>query len=382
MMTLCPFDGGSRRPAGSAGTVLVLILGVFVWAAFDPSASANGADVGTWMVQLTFHGQKLEGSPIVWSEKEVRLLGRDGRLWNFSPSEVTDYATTVSRFECYSPSELRAMLLRELGTDYEVTGTGHYLVAHPRGAGDKWAQRFEDLYRSFVHYFAVRGFETTKPPFPLIGVVCRNQADFQRQVISQQGQAMPSAVLGYYNPESNRIMLYDTGGKADSVHWKENAGTVIHEATHQMAFNMGVHSRYTPPPRWLAEGLAMLFEAPGVYDAPSNRDQFDRINHRWLATFQRSLLSVHTPELLMKTIASDSLMVENPTAGYAEAWALTFFLVETEPAKYARYLKLTASRPPFTEYNSTARVQDFASVFGNDWKMLNARFLRYMGDLR
>jgi len=381
-MTKCPWNRSEGSVFHATSSALACFLASVVIATFGTIGPARGAEFGTWMVQLTLNGQKLEGSPISWSDREIHLLGRDGRLWTFDPSEVTDFANTTAPFRCYSPSELRSILLRELGSDYEVTGTGHYLVAHPRGEGDKWAQRFEDLYRSFVHYFAVRGFETTRPPFPLVGIVCKNQADFQRQTTSLHGKAMPNGVLGYYNPESNRIMLYDTGGKANSAHWKENAKTVIHEATHQMAFNMGVHSRYAPPPRWLAEGLAMLFEAPGVYDAPSNREQYDRIDHVKLLAIQQSILPLHKPELLVAAIASDDLMRDNPAAGYAEAWALTFFLVETEPAKYARYLKLTASRPPFTEYTSAARVQDFSSVFGNDWKMLNARFLRYITDLK
>ena len=185
-----------------------------------------------------------------------------------NPAEVNDYRKTSIGFRTYPPSEFRAVLLRELGSGYEVSGTSHYLVAHPRDQRDKWAERFEDLYRSFVHYFSVRGFEPSPPPFPLVGVVCRNRAEFARYAAAQ-GDAVPNGVVGYYDIESNRITLYDMGGKADSANWRQNAAVLIHEATHQMAFNTGVHSRYCPPPKWLAEGLAMLFEAPGVYDPRS-----------------------------------------------------------------------------------------------------------------
>jgi len=57
---------------------------------------------------------------------------------------------------------------------------------------------------------------------------------------------------------------------------------------------------------------------------------------------------------------------------------LTFFLAETEPAKYVRYLKLTAARPPFAEYSRADRLKDFAAIFGGDWRMLEARLLRFV----
>ncbi len=215
----------------------------------------------TEMIELRLQGHRLEGMPLAWNEQEVHLLGRDGRLWEFNPAEAHDFHKIAATFRGYSPSEFRAELLRELGDGYEISGTGHYLVAHPRGQRDRWAERFEALYRSFVHYFAVRGFQLQTPLFPLIGVVCADRADFQRGAAAQ-GNAAPHGVLGYYNIESNRINLYDMGCKQDSAGWQENAAVLIHEATHQIAFNTGVHNRYGQPPRWLVEGLAMMFEGP------------------------------------------------------------------------------------------------------------------------
>jgi hypothetical protein len=339
-----------------------------------PVLAAGLADA---MVELTLQGQRIEGSPIGVGDKEAHLLGRDGRLWAFQPEAARDYRKTVGHFRAYSTSEFRAALLRELGGGYEVTGTGHYLIAHPRGQGEKWAQRFEDLYRSLVHYFSVRGLQPAPPQFPLVGIVCRNHDDFARHAAAS-GQPAPNGVAGYYNPDTNRITLYDMGGKADSQHWRENAGVLIHEATHQTAFNSGVHSRYALPPKWLAEGLAMLFEAPGVYDSRAFPQLSDRINRARLRTFREAVRPRHRPELLAAVVASDDFFNANPGAAYAEAWALTFFLAETEPAKYVRYLKLTAARPPFAEYSRADRLKDFAAIFGGDWRMLEARFLRFV----
>ncbi len=333
------------------------------------------------MVELTLKGRKLEGVPLSWNDQEVHLLGRDGRLWQFDPEQASDFRKTSAHFRGYSPSEFRAALLRELGGGYEVSGTGHYLIAHPRDQRDKWAERFENLYRSFVHYFAVRGFEPSTPPFPLVGVVCGNRAEFARQSAAQ-GDAAPNGVLGYYDIDSNRIVLYDMGGKADSADWQKNAAVLIHEATHQTAFNTGVHSRYCPPPMWLAEGLAMLFEAPGVYDSRGHTRPGDRANRDRLKAFQQGVMPRHRPEMLASIVASDDLFRVNPAAAYAEAWAITFFLVETEPRKYVEYLKRTAARQPFQECTAAERTSDFTAVFGADWRMLEARFLRFMSGVK
>ena len=76
---------------------------------------------------------------------------------------------TASHFRPYPPSEFRAALLRELGSNYEVTGTTHYLIAHPRGQQSRWAERFEDLYRSFIQYFSVARLRAGDAGVPLGG---------------------------------------------------------------------------------------------------------------------------------------------------------------------------------------------------------------------
>ena len=86
--------------------------------------------------------------------------------------------------------------------------------------------------------------------------------------------------------------------------------------------------------------------------------------------------------MLASIVASDDLFHADPQAAYAEAWALSFCLIETEPRQYAQYLKRTASRPPFRQYTAAERTADFTAVFGGDWRMLEARFLRFMAGVK
>jgi hypothetical protein len=362
-----------HRPTMNAFRSLQFALAVFVGS--SPALFAETADGG--MVEFTLHRQKIEGTPLAWSAEVVHLLGRDGRLWEFNPAEAMSFKKTSDQFRGYPPSEFRGELLRELGDDYEVSGTSHYLIAHPRGRRDRWGDRFEALYRAFVRYFSVRGFSPTPPPFPLVGIVCKDGHDFQRYAASQ-GAAAPHGVLGFYDQRSNRIVLYDMERQAEGPDWQENASVVIHEATHQTAFNTGIHSRFSPPPLWLAEGLAMLFEAPGVYDAYHYPQPADRLNRGRLRDFRTLLEKQHRPEILQAMIASDQFFRVCPAAAYAEAWAWTLYLIESEPKKYTRYLALTVSRPAFSDYDPPQRIADFTSVFGKDWRMLEARFLRFL----
>lgn len=372
-----PFLGApTSAPTGSMRRVLA-VLAAALWATVPVCAAPPPGAMLEWTVQ----GRTVEGVPLAWSQRELVLLARDGRIWQFPASQARQYRRTSDRFQGYSPSELRSTLLRELGDGYEVSGTGHYLVAHPRGKRDQWADRFEELYRTFVRYFSVRGFSLQEPPFALLGVVCRDREDFVRQ--AAHGQVFPGrGILGFYSTRTNRILLYDLGSEEPrGAQWQQNASIVIHEATHQMAFNTGIHSRHSPPPTWVAEGLATTFEVVGSGFGEAGSPK-GLAHPGWLRQFQQSVAPRHRPELLADLIAGDRVFQTDPSLAYAEAWALTFYLVQTQPRKYVEYLARTAAHAPLERVTAPQRTADFTAVFGDDWRMLEARLLRFMEELR
>jgi hypothetical protein len=348
------------------------LIGSIAWAA-PPS---------DWMLELTVRGQRIEGAPVTWNSRQVVLLARDGQLWQFAPEEAADYRKTSDWFRGYTPSQLRATLLRELGSGFEVTGTGHYMVAHPSGARDQWADRFEDLYRRFVRYFSVRGLALSEPPFPLVAIVCRNRAEFARYAAAN-GSPAGAGVVGYYCTRTNRIVLYDVGnGRSSPARWEQNAGTVVHEATHQMAFNTGIHNRTGQPPLWVVEGLATMFEGVVGSETSADGPRRSRVNRSRLQAFRDSVAGAHRSALLADLVASDRLFQSSAGAAYAAAWALTFYLTETQPARYADYLARTAARPPLDRYTAAQRTADFTAVFGDNWRMLEARLVRFTDELK
>ena len=342
-----------------------------------PSASI-AAEQAT--VQLQLDGTLVEGTPVAWSDDRVLLLSRNGFLWQFAPRQAHDYRLMSHHFRPYSQSEMRGQLLREYRDRFDVSGTGNYLVVHPAGERDLWAQRFEELFRSFVHYFSVRGMRPAAPEFPLVAVVFHSQGEFAEYVQQTDGAAPPPGVVGFYSPQTNRVLLCDVRhGQAADADWQQNASTIIHEATHQMAFNTQIHNRAAVPPRWACEGLAMLFEAPGVWNVQQYPLAKDRINQGRLSGF-REYAGGQRPEGSLPLFVQNSERVFSnaPAVAYCEAWALTFFLSETEPAKYLQYLARTAAREPLKEYSATERLKEFTDVFGTDLKMLEARYLRFM----
>jgi hypothetical protein len=325
-------------------------------------------------------GQRVQGTPLAWSSEKVFLLGRDGELIEFSPADAQDYRKTSDNFVPFPHSIVRGMLENEFGPKFEVTGTGHFLVVHPKGQA-QWAQRFEDLYRQCVMYFSVRGFHLTDPEFPLVAIVFANRDDFRRYA-SKDTVPAGAGLLGYYSPRTNRVALYDIGdGRATSAQWQENFATAVHEASHQTAFNTGIHGRWSPPPRWVAEGLGTMFEARGVNDSRTYSAQTDRINRGRLNDFKQ-LRANRKPAAFVELISSDKQFELDPIRAYAEAWAFTFFLVEKTPRDYARYLEKTAARKPFTLYSSAQRLKDFTDVFGDNMALLEAHFLRFMDELK
>ncbi|MCA9170966.1 MAG: DUF1570 domain-containing protein, partial [Planctomycetales bacterium] len=237
-------------------------------------------------IHVSIQGKPVEGKPIYWKDDFVALMERDGNLVTFAPNKASDYRQVSPSFKSHSQSDLRGELQTEFGRSFEVTGTGHYLVVHPAGQRDKWADRFEQLYRSMHHYFRARSFALKNPEFPLIAIVFPTQQSYLR-FAQQNGRRVSSSTLGYYDPESNRIQMFDiTANRENFADWYTNAETIIHEAAHQTAFNVGIHNRFAVTPRWLIEGLGTLFEAPGVWDSHAHPDATQRVNRAQLEYYR------------------------------------------------------------------------------------------------
>ena len=343
------------------------------------AASLQADGPANFMMLTRVDGRTLEGQPLEWDDRTMLLLGRDGQLYQFANAAAQKSRKTGPAFQGYSAGEMSERLRTEFGKEFRITTTSHFVVVHPHGEWRAWADRLESLFRSFTHSMQVRGFRVRAPKVPLVAVVFRTQSEYYRYA-SASGTPLQPGTLGHYDPKSNRILLFNAG-HATGDDWSVNAETIIHEATHQTAFNVGVHRRFAEQPRWLVEGLAMMFEARGVWDGRSIYTRSDRINRGRLNDFR-----YYQPQLssgaIRVLVESDQLFRTNPGFAYAEAWTLSFFLYETRPQEYSRYLETVAARKAFSEYPAKARLVDFTRSFGNDLKLLDAQLLRFVDELK
>jgi hypothetical protein len=171
-----------------------------------------------------------------------------------------------------------------------------------------------------------------------------------------------------------------TGGSG--ADWSENADTIIHEATHQTAYNVGIHKRFTAQPRWVVEGLATMFEAKGVWNAQYDHTASDRVNRGRLLDFRDYAAKRRKPGAIAALVSTDDAFRSDAVSAYAEAWALSYYLCETQPRLYAAYLAKTADRPLFSDYTAAERIADFQGVFGREMKMFEVKFLRFMEEVQ
>jgi hypothetical protein len=69
------------------------------------------------------------------------------------------------------------------------------------------------------------------------------------------------------------------------------------------------------------------------------------------------------------------------TAAYAEAWALTYFLLRQHPKEYVDYLRMLSLKKPLVQDGADRRVEQFEKYFG-PLKKLEPEFTRFMTRLR
>ncbi|MCS7237578.1 MAG: DUF1570 domain-containing protein [Thermoguttaceae bacterium] len=319
---------------------------------------------------------------------------RDGSYWLLSSDQILERSSDAEPFRAFTAEELAQQLRQEFGPGFSTRKTGHYLIVY--NCGDSYAAwcgwLFERLYGAFQNFWSRRGLALSEPEYPLVAIVFRNQRDFTRYATADVGGAA-SAIIGYYHLEKNRMILYDlteTSGLAPQSGRRSVAeinrllnhpqasravATIVHEATHQLCFNCGMFSRMTETPLWLSEGIAMFFETPDLQSTAGWAGVGEK-NPKRAADFY-AYLPRRARNSLATLIQSDDRFRDTSTAidAYAEAWALSYYLLRKYPQKTIKYIKKMKDLPIGGEYPPDARLRDFQEVFG-DLEAVEAEFLR------
>ena len=339
------------------------------------------------------------GKLIAKDKQRALLIDRTGKLHDLM-LDTARLQTNSSRFAPYTVMELRNQLASEFGKGLEIGSTRHYLVLAPTGRASEYAKVFEEQYSTLQRYFKVRGFTLTDPQFPLVAVVFPSQQKFVEYARGEGSKTMAN-MQGYYSPRTNRVALFESAGKSVAVSeidsltspvrqmplfgtaGSELKSTMVHEATHQVAYNIGLHSRTGETPRWVVEGMATTFEPEGMRSTLAGSQPHERINSERYLVFQNFVKTGRRPTKSLRSfIETDDLYHSSVLDFYAQSWALTFFLVETRPQNYAAYLKRIAARDPLATYPAKERLADFKETIHADVDWLDVQFVKHIDGLK
>jgi len=201
-------------------------------------------------------------------------------------------------------------------------------------------------------------------------------------------------INGYYSLRTNRVTMYDLTGldaggnglrrlSAAQINQillrskvVNNVATIIHEATHQIAFNCGLLRRYADIPLWLSEGIAVYFETPDLKTVKGWR-KIGSVNRMRLNQFRAYVRK--RPQDSLETLLSSDERLQNPklaSDAYAEAWAINYHLIRSRKKEYAKYLKMLSKKTPLIRDDPETRLKEFRDVFGEDLKSLDKKMLR------
>jgi len=326
----------------------------------------------------------------------VLLLTRDGTLWPLPKEEIAGRRKDDAPFLPLDRDQLAKQVVGKLPAGFKVHSTKHYLICHNTSpAYAQWVGAlYERLFTAFYNYWEQREMQLHEPQFPLVALVFDSRESFAQFAHSEVGEASRS-MIGYYSLKTNRMVSYDLTGAAgvkvigdlgtaarinailSQPGAERTVATIVHEATHQVAFNSGLQVRYADIPFWVSEGVAIYFESPDLSSAKGWKgiglvNRVNLVNFRKLVSSKRANLT---------TLLSDDKRFRDPATSadaYAEAWALTYFLIRTRGDAYAKYLQALAQYPQLGEMSDDERIAEFKRAFGDDLTGLEAEFLRYM----
>lgn len=324
------------------------------------------------MVELQLGPQKVTGKIVGHDRTTCWLREQGGRQHTLNISDVAGFNEIPGRFRAWTTSELRDHLRREF-PDREIVDFHRYVVMAPSGRARSTAELFDSLYGQLKQWFDVRGVKVEAPEFPLTALMFETKAEF-RTYCRSEGVILKDDVLGCFLPPSNRVAFYLTN---DALAYD----TILHEATHQIAFNIGLHSRLRRDPLWLLEGMATVFEVEEARNSRSVMPILFRVQQTQLAFFQQ-MADKRKKGWVSYLIGSDARFDEYSGMAYAEAWALTFYLMERRPAEFSKYLQSISRGTPFRVLSPDERVAQFSTAVTNDLKWLEVEIERFFaGDL-
>jgi hypothetical protein len=277
----------------------------------------------------------------------------------------------------------------------------------------------EKVYESFLLLFHAQDVQLDIPKERLMVVLFHKYDDFHE--FSQAISPSLASAAGFWEPHRNVSYFYDAGGdptftmleqlmkevreeEKDAKKWRNNPDAiryakvlelildverenkditvVSHECTHHMAGNTGLFPRHVDTPSWMHEGLASYFENPrdgtwaGIGAVSGRRIQA----YRTLSKNDRVHSNINfiiRDEIF--DLAGSNSSIEH---AYAQAWALTHFMIENHLKEFVEYYRIMGDLPPDVKLSPEVLQSVFTRVFGSDLTFLDSEWRNYMNGLK
>jgi hypothetical protein len=318
---------GSTSPLSAGRRSLTVASAVLFWLAWSCLGGSPAQAENHKLLEIEYQGKTHVGRISPVDEQYGWLIGRDGRKDLIDLTAVDKFKELPRSFRPYSTSELRDRLRKEFGPPYDAITTRHYVICGPRDSLRDYQPLMEEVYQQVTRFFEHQGWRVREPEFPLIAIVFGDRARFNKYCSEDNVEARPG-MAGYYLPTSNRIALWDQSdpvyGRSDGDAVRNTVDTVIHEATHQIAFNCGLHPRLGDLPKWFVEGLATVAEAEGLRQPTATTTTIEKINRERFLWFRGVTHRGRPKHALKNFISSDEAFKTATLDAYAESWALTY----------------------------------------------------------
>lgn len=388
--------------------VLVTLLIFFAGASSEASGQPPVADrksVGDPLIRVRFRAVS-EREETVDCRLLVRAVDggllvedRSSRLWTVTPDRLIEETPLAGKvFAPFSTEELGQHLIGELrnagnNSEFLIHSTEHYVLCTDtsRAYAEWCGGLLERLHKAFRVYWSAKQMDIHEPEFLLPVIILKTKTEFSQLAAADRTPASANG-HGYFLITANRIVLYDltfTESQAPAKTVSEvfrrvqkvpaSMAAVVHEATHQIAFNTGLHTRYADNPMWMTEGMAMYFETP---DLKNRRgwQTIGRLNRSRRSQFLEYVAKRRQADSLESLVGSDARFRDPQTIpdAYAEAWALSYFLMRTRPRPYSAWLSRIAAQPPLKFGTTQDRLKLFRSEFGEDLNALDQKMLSWI----
>jgi hypothetical protein len=307
-------------------------------------------------------------------------------------------------------------LLKLAGKEAKLKHTPHYAIAYDTDEATlkAFVSRIERTYSS-VTKFAERTGVEVKRPAEKLQILFFDTVESYAKYGASVGFPASEDVPGFYSGDTNRSAFFNIANSKSFQELKKqmeqerrrgqqaarsgqlldfsrlnafqarlsqyeeklNRSVVQHEVAHQVLFNIGVHSpQFHANPRWLAEGLAMMFETPpsagGAGLGAVNQSRLES----WRDLYDAGALP--SVESLIKDAGMFHRSAEEMGVAYTQSWALVHYLLRRRGKQFVTYLDRIRQRTEDRAYTAEEEMQMFVEVFGKPDKKFVEQMEKYL----